>query len=333
MYLGPDTGHPAQALEDLGLAYERPERLAVCVAEALAEGRIVAVARGRMEFGPRALGHRSVLAPATDASINDWLNKKLQRTEFMPFAPMMLPEDAEEQLRDWRGQEGALRYMTVTVDCAAEMSSLCPAVVHIDGSARPQVVSPEDDPFTAEVLAEYRRLSGRPALVNTSFNVHEEPITCSAENALVGFAQTGLDHLCLDEFFVSRQGNEAILDQLAANQPKRVDRPGNLRTPIALGRWIDRLGTHNAILSAQERHWRVTQEQTELAKQEAEREKQEAQQSVAGLRSELHAMVGMREEMDRTITTLKADLQGIKGKLDGVESRWWVRVGRKFRIM
>lgn len=204
MYLGPayDGASTRALLEQRGIKFSAPEQPARKVAELLASGRVVAVFQGAMEFGPRALGNRSILAEATRQDINQSLNARLNRTEFMPFAPMSRVEDASRYYLDIERVAHAAEFMTVTVDCQDEMKSLCPAVVHVDGTARPQLVRKEVNPFIHGVLTHYADLTGRCAIVNTSFNIHEEPIICSTDDALQGFFEAGIDYLFLEGGFV-----------------------------------------------------------------------------------------------------------------------------------
>lgn len=179
------------------------------LARLLADGNTVAVVRGRMEFGPRALGNRSILYQATDPTVNDWLNKRLRRTEFMPFAPVLRRDRVKRLLvaKDIAGSESAAEFMTICVSCKPELKRLAPAVVHVDNTARPQLVCERSYPFLNELLIEYEALSGIPALINTSFNVHDEPIVCSGEDALEAFFQSELDYLLLEDHLVSRSDN------------------------------------------------------------------------------------------------------------------------------
>ena len=183
------------------------------VAKLLDDGAIIAVYQGQSEFGPRALGNRSILANADDIDINRSLNKKLNRTEFMPFAPMCLKDDAHLYFHNIDKVEHSAQFMTVTLDCTEVMQKLCPAVVHCDNTARPQLVTKDTNPFIYEVLSAYKALNGKPALVNTSFNVHEEPIIASAEDALKGFFESGLDYLYLAGHIISLQDNPELENQ------------------------------------------------------------------------------------------------------------------------
>ena len=183
------------------------------VAKLLDDGAIIAVYQGKSEFGPRALGNRSILANADDADINRSLNEKLNRTEFMPFAPMCLQDDAHLYFSNVDKVEHSAEFMTVTLNCTEQMSRLCPAVVHCDNTARPQLVSKTGNPFIYDVLSAYKALNGKPAIVNTSFNVHEEPIVCSAEDALKGFFESGLDYLYIEGHIIALQDNPVLENQ------------------------------------------------------------------------------------------------------------------------
>jgi carbamoyltransferase len=186
-----------------GLPFEQVPDVERRVAALLADGKVVARVTGASEYGPRALGHRSILCSAADPSVNDWLNARLQRSEFMPFAPITLYEERDACYRRVAGAEHAARFMTITFDCTAEMRRASPAAVHVDGTARPQLVEREVSPGLHRLLTEYRRLTGSSSLINTSFNMHEEPIVASADDAIRTFLRGGLDYLALGDFLVS----------------------------------------------------------------------------------------------------------------------------------
>jgi carbamoyltransferase len=211
VYLGPswDPGEMSIALRRAKLPMVRPGDLEARIAELLAGGSIVARYNGAMEYGPRALGNRSILYQATDASVNDWLNKRLHRTEFMPFAPVTLARSAERCYRNLKGAEYTARFMTITFDCTNWMRSKMPAVVHVDGTARPQLLDHETNPGYHRILERYERLTGLNSIVNTSFNMHEEPIVCSPEDAVRAFLEAGIDYLAMGPFLVAR--SEAVL--------------------------------------------------------------------------------------------------------------------------
>jgi carbamoyltransferase len=156
-----------------------------------------------MEYGPRALGNRSILYHCQDPKVNDWLNQRLKRTEFMPFAPATLWEERARCYRNVEGAEFAARFMTVTFDCTDEFRSTCPAATHVDGTARPQLVRSDVSPSFHRILTEYHRLTGVPSVINTSFNMHEEPIVCSPDDAIRAFVQGHLDDLAIGHWIAS----------------------------------------------------------------------------------------------------------------------------------
>jgi len=180
------------------------------VVDLLSKGEEVAIFQKAMEFGPRSLGNRSILVSASDFSVNQKLNEKLKRTEFMPFAPICLEEDRDDLFYNSESVKHAMKYMTVTLNCKERMKKLCPAVVHCDGTARPQLLNETDSPFLYNVISEFKRKTGVPALVNTSFNVHEEPIVCTVNDALKGFFESGLDNLYIDGYLIQLKNNKNI---------------------------------------------------------------------------------------------------------------------------
>jgi carbamoyltransferase len=204
VFLGPDYSdeEAGRAIEEAGLTVDPAPDVERRAAELLAEGRVVARAAGRMEYGPRALGNRSVMYQPTDPTVNDWLNKRLRRTEFMPFAPVTLAESADQCYRDLDGARYAAEFMTITFGCTPWLQERCPAVVHVDGTARPQLIHRDTNPGYYRILEEYRKLTGLPVLINTSFNMHEEPIVCTPRDAIRAFVQGGLDYLLLGDRLV-----------------------------------------------------------------------------------------------------------------------------------
>lgn len=210
-YLGPSFSAEEirRVLSAHELAWTEPANLAQAVAEVVHQGRVVARFDGRMEYGPRALGNRSVLYHARDPGVNRWLNQQLNRTEFMPFAPVSLWEDRHLWYRNIDVSEAAARYMTITVDCTDEMRRECPAAVHVDGTARPQLIDRETNPGYYDILKAYKALSGVGTLINTSFNMHEEPIVCSPEDAVRAFLLGHLDHLAIGPCLVANPRAES----------------------------------------------------------------------------------------------------------------------------
>lgn len=218
VFLGPryTDAEIEDTLDRAGLRYDRCSDSADRIAQLVEGGNVVARFDGAMEFGPRALGNRSILYDTRDPAVNDWLNRRLRRTEFMPFAPATLIEEADRCYRGLEGCEHAAEFMTMTFDCTPEMVRLSPAVVHVDGTARAQLVTPRANPGLHAILEAYHRRTGIPSLVNTSFNMHEAPIVMTPEDAIQSFQEGRLDYLALGEFIVSREANRDLIDHTEA---------------------------------------------------------------------------------------------------------------------
>ena len=165
------------------------------VCRSLGDGMIIGLVQGRMEFGPRSLGHRSILARATDTDINQKLNQRLMRTEFMPFAPCVSRDLASRCFPGIDEETLGNRHMTVTYRVSEEFQKNSPAVTHVDGTARPQVVHRSDDPFLYSLLTGMYQEFGDLSLINTSFNLHEEPIVESADDVMRAFRSGAVDLL------------------------------------------------------------------------------------------------------------------------------------------
>ena len=180
------------------------------IANLLAANKIVAISRGNAEFGPRALCNRSILYSAKDATVNTWLNKRLRRTEFMPFAPVVRDTDA---LKYFKLNPSNMLYdfMTCTVECNQITKTECPAIVHVDGTARPQVVQQKTNPLMYDILTKYSGLAGHGVLVNTSFNMHEEPIVNTVHESIKAFDQSKIDFLLVGNFLLSQKATAPIL--------------------------------------------------------------------------------------------------------------------------
>lgn len=215
VYFGPSyTNHEIKRILDKAktkFKYRQllPEERAKQVAQLVADGKIVGLFQGRMEFGPRALGNRTILANPTDPQINDWLNKRLSRSEFMPFAPSVLAEACPDIFENFEKGSYTAKFMTITYTVKEKWRSRMAAVVHIDGTARPQAVSREDNPRYYDIIKEYEKITGSPVVLNTSFNVHEEPIICKPEEALRALEEGRVDLLVVEDFIVTR-GEAAV---------------------------------------------------------------------------------------------------------------------------
>lgn len=205
VYLGPPLGEAEirEALEERDLQPVSTDApVEEEVARRLEEGHVVARAAGRMEYGPRALGNRSILYQPTDPSAMDWLNERLDRTGFMPFAPAVRWEDRHRCFEGVDRAPRAAEFMTITFDCTRWAREEVPGVVHVDGTARPQLVRREVNPSLHRILTAYERRTGLPALINTSFNRHGEPICCTARDCVASFLEAGLDYLAIGDLLV-----------------------------------------------------------------------------------------------------------------------------------
>jgi carbamoyltransferase len=173
------------------------------VANLLSEGKIIGVFSGRGEWGPRALGNRSIFCQATDIGITEELNNRLGRNDFMPFAPIVLDVDFEEAFPDFLNSTPlAANYMTITSRVSERVALKFPAIVHIDGTARPQLVDPAELIFAGKILKEYKKLTGYGILLNTSFNLHESPIIEKPLDALKVLEKRAVDVVVFDNLLV-----------------------------------------------------------------------------------------------------------------------------------
>ncbi|MFW6161245.1 MAG: carbamoyltransferase, partial [Planctomycetota bacterium] len=181
-------------LEAAGLAYRRLDReeLLRFAARQIADGRIVGWFQGRMEFGPRALGNRSILANPCDPRMKDVLNHKVEHREpFRPFAPSVLLDRAGEYF----DLDAPSPFMLLVADVRPHQRDAVPAITHVDGTARLQTVAREENPLYYDLIAAFADVTGVPVVLNTSFNVRGEPIIRSPADALACFQSTGIDTL------------------------------------------------------------------------------------------------------------------------------------------
>ena len=206
IYFGPEYGEEEikKAISGRNIAHTFFEEEALCarIAGILSQGKTVAHFNGKMEYGPRALGNRSILYRADDPDVLHRLNNKLKRTDFMPFAPVTADSESDRLYTGTAKIEYTLRFMNIAVDCTPEMKSKCPGAVHADGTARPQILRREDNPRLYRILRAYKDLKGTSTVINTSFNKHEEPIVCSPEDAVRSFLECELDCLVLNNFLI-----------------------------------------------------------------------------------------------------------------------------------
>lgn len=205
-YLGTDYSQE-DILKALSLnqsSYSITNDAALTIAKALKEGKVVAYFNGQMEYGPRALGNRSIFVSAHNPTINQTLNERLQRSEFMPFAPIVLKERESDYFLDLESKHNCTRFMTIATNVTSKALKDIPAAVHIDGTARFQSLTKEQNPVIYEMLKIYYELTGVPAVINTSFNMHEEPIVESPQDAIKCFQMGHLDMLVLGNCVLER---------------------------------------------------------------------------------------------------------------------------------
>lgn len=202
-YWGPEptSEEIRKTLDRAGARYRAIDDPANQAAERLAEGQIIAWFQGRMEYGPRALGARSILADPRREGMKDAINQRIKfREEFRPIAPSVLHEAADEYFADYADSP----YMTQTFTAKEKAVRSAPAIVHADGTARLQSVHQETSPLYAEMIRRFQSLTGTPMVVNTSFNAYNDPIACEPFQALRTFFTTGLDALFLGEFLLEK---------------------------------------------------------------------------------------------------------------------------------
>lgn len=205
VYFGPgySNNEIEKALSESKLNGTYIKNIEKYIAEKVAKKEVVGHFSGRMEWGPRALGNRSILYDPTDKSINDWLNKRLNRTEYMPFAPSILNKAAGDYYTGYEKGEYPAKFMTITFDCKKPARE-AKAVVHVDNTTRPQVVDREQNLRYYKILENYRKITGMPLFVNTSFNAHEEPIICSPIDAINSFRSGTVDVLIMENWALER---------------------------------------------------------------------------------------------------------------------------------
>lgn len=246
-YLGPaySDSDIRNYLRGNNIAYHSLEgKKAEVIAELLQKDYIIGIFQGRMEFGPRALGNRSIIANAKSAEMQSRINLKIKfRESFRPFAPAVLAEEAGNYF-DMDGEspymlfcaqvnkdlcnnfdvETALRaYNEDMIAVARQPRSAIPAVTHVDFSARVQTVSEESNKEFYNIIKEYYKLSGCPIIVNTSFNVRGEPIVCTPQDAYLCFMRTDMDILCMGDYVLYKSEQKAFQDDMRWKERYQLD--------------------------------------------------------------------------------------------------------------
>jgi carbamoyltransferase len=177
-----------------------PAALCAMTAGAISEGKVIGWFQGRMEWGPRALGNRSILCDPRRPNMKDLLNQKIKRREsFRPFAPSIL----REHVHEWFEQDDDVPFMMQVFQIRADKRALLPAVCHVDGSGRLQTVHADTNPLYHRLISEFCALTSVPMVLNTSFN-ENEPVVCRPEEALDCFLRTKMDVLVLGNFYITR---------------------------------------------------------------------------------------------------------------------------------
>ena len=190
-------------LEKNKIKFTKPKKLSKTVASLLIKNKIISRFVGKMEYGPRALGNRSILYNAKDKKTNKWLNKKLNRTDTMPFAPVILNEYKSSYIEKYnKNNFNSFQNMTMCCHSTDLCKKKAPAAIHIDGTIRPQILKKNANPKYYEILKEYYNLSKIPLLINTSFNLHEQPIVSTPQQAYKSFCSSKLDVLILNSFII-----------------------------------------------------------------------------------------------------------------------------------
>lgn len=230
-YFGHEVA-PAEMLEALterDIRFTQPASIHDQIAAALAAGKIVARCHGRAEFGPRALGHRSILAHPGLATMKETLNARVKhREEFRPFAPACLREKAPQYFQ----LDLDAPFMLLITTARPGTAQLVPAVVHEDGTARVQTVSPDEHIDFYQIITAFERKTGLPIVLNTSFNVNGETIVDTAQDALESFGFMDIDYLALGPYWISKTENAARFPNLSHDAYLALRRARYARRPL-----------------------------------------------------------------------------------------------------
>jgi carbamoyltransferase len=213
-YLGPQFSDAeiARFLDEAGAKYETlPDaELVARTARLISENNVVGWFQGRMEFGPRALGARSILADPRDPKMRDTLNMKIKfREGFRPFAPSVLMDKAS----DWFEIDCDSPYMLLVAQ-VRDGKRCIPSVTHVDNSARLQTVTRDEAPLYYDLIREFERITGVPIVINTSFNVRGEPIVCTPRDAYLCFMRTNMDQLVLGHHLLDKKRQPALKEDV-----------------------------------------------------------------------------------------------------------------------
>jgi len=205
-YLGPEfsADQTRRALVNRKLNFKEFDEPALFahVASILSRDKIVGWVQGRMEFGPRALGNRSILASPRNPEMKELLNSKVKKREsFRPYAPVVL----EERANDFFEFRNLSPFMLLSPRVREDKKTVIPAVTHVDGSARMQTVNKSSNPRLWQLIKEFEGITGIPVIINTSFNLKGEPIVCSPEEAIDVFLRSQMDYLVIGNYVVEKE--------------------------------------------------------------------------------------------------------------------------------
>lgn len=225
VYLGPSYSNDSirKVLQSTSLVFSdfesREDELLQHIAQKIADGKVIGWFHGRMEFGPRSLGARSILADPRGAQMRDRINAMVKKREaFRPFAPAILSEETSKHF----DLDHDSPFMLETCDVISHLD--LPAITHVDRSARVQTVHKETNPRFYKLLQAFQKITGCPILLNTSFNIKDEPIICSPEEAVVCFVTTDIDCLVVEDFFIDAEGNDlSLLEMINQNLVRAVE--------------------------------------------------------------------------------------------------------------
>jgi len=202
-FLGPayDDAAIEEFLQQAKLRYRRVDNIAEAAADLLAQNQVLGWFQGRMEFGPRALGARSILASPIDPAMQAHLNLIKDREDFRPVAPVVLEEDVAE----WFVNGSIAPFMLFIFDVRPDRADRIPAVRHVDGTARVQTINREQNATYYDLLQAFKERTGVPVLINTSFNTRGEPVVCTPRDAVESYLTTPLDALAIGSFILEKQ--------------------------------------------------------------------------------------------------------------------------------
>ena len=215
MFLGVECSDDKikQALDEKGLLYTWEQNISARIAMLLSKGKVVARFEGRAEFGPRALGHRSIMASPLHQEMKDIINSRIKHRErFRPFAPACLAES----IKDYFYAEDDAEFMLIIPQVKADKQAIIPAVVHNDGTARVQAVHKSNNPGFYEIIDEFKKITGVPVVINTSFNVNGETIVETPQDAIECFLYTDIDNLAIGNYLVSKSANLGATIELSS---------------------------------------------------------------------------------------------------------------------